>query len=75
MLYKEITDIIEKQKTAVLCVLVQTKGSTPRLAGSKMLVFPDGQISGTIGGGEMEHRVVSEALEALVQRKPRLISV
>jgi len=74
MLYKEIAEIIDQQGTAALCVLVQTKGSTPRLAGSKMLVFPDGRISGTIGGGEMEHRVVQEALDAIQVGKPRLIS-
>jgi xanthine dehydrogenase accessory factor len=73
-MFHEITNIIEKQERAVLCVLVQTKGSTPRLAGSKMLVYPDGRISGTIGGGEMEHRVVQEALEALEDGKTRLIS-
>jgi xanthine dehydrogenase accessory factor len=74
MLYEEITQIIEQQGTAVLCVLVQTKGSTPRLAGSKMLVYPDGRLSGTIGGGEMEHRVVQEALDSLIVGKPRLVS-
>jgi xanthine dehydrogenase accessory factor len=74
MMFHEITNIIEKQERAVLCLLVQTKGSTPRLAGSKMLVYPNGRISGTIGGGEMEHRVVQEALQALEDGKPRLIS-
>jgi xanthine dehydrogenase accessory factor len=73
-MFHEITNIIEKQERAVLCVLVQTKGSTPRLAGSKMLVYPDGRISGTIGGGEMEHRVVQEALQALEDGKTRLLS-
>lgn len=73
-MFKEIAKIIEKQETAVLCVLVKTKGSTPRLAGSKMLVFPDGSISGTIGGGEMEHRVINEALDALKDGKTRLLS-
>ncbi|MEN8240930.1 MAG: XdhC family protein [Chloroflexota bacterium] len=74
MLFKEIAEIIDQQGTAALCILVQTKGSTPRQAGSKMLVFPDGRISGTIGGGEMEHRVVQEALDAIQVGKPRLIS-
>ena len=38
-----------------------------------MLVYENGRISGTIGGGEMEARVVSEALEALQDQQPRLI--
>jgi xanthine dehydrogenase accessory factor len=73
-MFHEIAKIIEEQGRAVLCVLVQTKGSTPRQSGSKMLVFPDGRISGTIGGGELEHRVVQEALQALEDGKPRLLS-
>jgi xanthine dehydrogenase accessory factor len=74
MPYQEIAELIKQQERAVLCIVVETKGSTPRSAGSKMLVYPDGSISGTIGGGEMEHRVVQEALEALAEGKPRLIS-
>jgi len=74
MILQQAAELIKKQARAVLCVVVETKGSTPRQAGSKMLVFPDGSISGTIGGGEMEHRVVQEALAALAEGKPRLIS-
>lgn len=74
MIYKKVAEIIEKQESAVLCTLIRTKGSTPRLAGSKMLVFPDGSIAGTIGGGEVEHRVVGEALEAMKDGKTRLLA-
>jgi xanthine dehydrogenase accessory factor len=38
-----------------------------------MLVYADGRASGTIGGGEMEARVVAEALAALEDGRPRLI--
>ena len=38
-----------------------------------MLVYENGRISGTIGGGEMEARVVAEALAALQDQQPRLI--
>jgi xanthine dehydrogenase accessory factor len=39
-----------------------------------MVVYPDGQILGTIGGGELENRVRREALDALKEGKPRLLS-
>ena len=39
-----------------------------------MLVFPDGNVEGTIGGGEMENRVHQAALEALEDGKTRLVS-
>jgi xanthine dehydrogenase accessory factor len=38
-----------------------------------MIIFPDGCIEGTIGGGEMESRVVAEALESLRDGETRSI--
>lgn len=38
-----------------------------------MLVFPDGRIQGTVGGGELENRVRQEALLALKDGQPRLL--
>jgi len=60
--YSEISNCIQNNKTAVLCVITQTEGSTPRKAGSKMLVFPDGTISGTVGGGSIEKQCIEDAL-------------
>ncbi len=59
---------------AVLCTVVRERGSVPRHAGSKMLVYPDGHVLETIGGGEMESRVVRVALEALADGRPRTVS-
>ena len=39
-----------------------------------MLVYPDGHILGTVGGGEVENRVIKEALQALDDRTPRLLA-
>lgn len=49
----------------VLATIVKDRGSVPRHAGSKMFVFPDGRIVGTIGGGEMESRVIAHAAELI----------
>ena len=38
-----------------------------------MLVFEDGHFIGTVGGGEVETRVIQEALAALKDGKPRLL--
>ena len=54
--------------------VVDTSRSVPRRAGAKMLVFRDGSISGTVGGGEMEARVVAEAVAALGDGRCRLLS-
>lgn len=73
-IYQLVTEIENKTERAALCTIVSAKGSTPRRAGSKMLVYPDGRVEGTIGGGEMESRVVQAALASLEDRKTRLVS-
>src|SRR5690606_7826417 len=45
-------------------------GSTPRVAGARMLIFADGSIVGTIGGGNIEHQVIRAALDAIVAGRP-----
>jgi xanthine dehydrogenase accessory factor len=63
-------DIIDDLKTAaeqgipaVLCIVTSTSGSTPRKAGAKMLVYSDGTLKGSIGGGSIEHQAIQDALE------------
>lgn len=49
----------------VLATVVGTKGRTPRDEGARMLVFPDGSIEGTIGGGGVEQLATEAALARL----------
>jgi xanthine dehydrogenase accessory factor len=72
--FQRLQKIEEDLESVALCIIVSAKGSTPRRAGSKMLVFPDGHFEGTIGGGEFESRVREAAKEALADGKPRLVS-
>jgi len=55
-----------------LCTVIRARGSTPRHAGSKMLVFEDGRIVGTIGGGEMESRIITLARQIARASEPRI---
>ncbi|MDI6784845.1 MAG: XdhC/CoxI family protein, partial [bacterium] len=57
-----------------LAVITKTVGSTPRKAGSKMLIYPDRSISGTIGGGAMEEEVIATAVQCLNDRQIRNVS-
>lgn len=59
---------------AALCTIIQTKGSTPRKAGAKMLVYKDHSIVGSIGGGEIEARVIEEAVESIQTGKSKILS-
>jgi xanthine dehydrogenase accessory factor len=70
----QLLDAIDHRKTVAIATIVATDRSVPRRAGSKMLVFADGTTSGTIGGGEMEARVITEALETLASGKPRQLT-
>ena len=71
--FQAVADLEKQYQIGVLCTVVYTQGSTPRHAGSKMLVRSDGSIVGTIGGGELENRVITEALAVLRDGQPRLL--
>lgn len=51
----------EEGTEIVLATIVARRGSAPREIGTKMIVFPDERIVGTIGGGCMESEVIREA--------------
>ena len=70
-IFRALAELETSHQSAALCIVVRTSGSTPRHSTSKMLVYPDGHILGTVGGGELESRVVREALESLQDGKPR----
>ena len=63
----------EAGETVVLATIIKTRGSTPRHAGAKMILYENGRSSGTIGGGELEARVRAVAQEVLQDGQPRTI--
>jgi xanthine dehydrogenase accessory factor len=73
-LYQSLVELESSRQPGSLCTVVRTSGSTPRHSTSKMLVFSDGHIQGTVGGGELENRVRQEALTALKDGKPRFLT-
>jgi xanthine dehydrogenase accessory factor len=73
-IYRALLELEEKNEPGALCTIVRSQGSTPRRATSKMLVYADGSITGTVGGGELENRVIQEALEVIQTGQARLVS-
>jgi len=71
---KEALKRIDKGETIALVTVVETKGSTPREVGAKMVVGKDGLIAGTIGGGITEAKVIEEVKQALKEGKGKLIT-
>jgi xanthine dehydrogenase accessory factor len=72
-IYQQLAELEKKGEAFAFCTIVSASGSTPRHEGSKMLVFEDGRISGTVGGGEAEYLVIQEALSAIKERKNKIL--
>lgn len=51
----------------MLCTIVEKQGAAPREVGSRMLYSDQGEQTGTIGGGLMEHLVKKKADEMFAQ--------
>lgn len=68
-----LTEAIDAGRPVAVATVVDTRRSVPRHAGSKMLIFGDGTQAGSIGGGEMEGRVLAAAAESLTDGRPRLL--
>lgn len=71
---KEALGRKNKGETIALVTIVETKGSTPREVGAKMVVGKDGLITGTIGGGITEAKVIEEVKQALKEGKGKLLT-
>ena len=61
----ELCRLEQNGEKAVLATIIATQGSTPRKTGSQMIVYPDGALKGTVGGGCSEAEVRREALLCL----------
>jgi xanthine dehydrogenase accessory factor len=61
-------------KGAALATVVETWGSAPRQAGSQLAISGGGEIMGSVSGGCVEGAVVTEALAALEDGIPRLLT-
>jgi len=71
--FAAVADALERGEPAALVTIVATHGSTPQRVGAKMLVYADGRIVGTIGGGCYENDAFWKAREAIANRKPQLL--
>lgn len=70
-IFRAAAELADSQTPFVLITVIQTKGSTPRDAGAKMIWRPGaaetgaasaaGELIGTVGGGQFEHLVIDAA--------------
>jgi len=59
-----LAELCEKEVPCVLITVMEAKGSTPREAGTKMVVTIDAQFE-TIGGGNLEFQAIEQARDLL----------
>jgi xanthine dehydrogenase accessory factor len=71
--FAAVAEALERGEPAALVTIVATTGSTPQRVGAKMLVFGDGRMVGTIGGGCYENDAFGKAREAILNRKPQMV--
>jgi xanthine dehydrogenase accessory factor len=65
LLYGDIARLTEQGLPFVLATVIDSQGSTPQKAGSKMLILEKGETRGTVGGGAIEKQIVDAAITLL----------
>ena len=59
---KKIQEIIEKNIPAYLVTVTSASSSIPTKLGERMITFQDGKIFGTIGGGDLEKKIIDDII-------------
>jgi xanthine dehydrogenase accessory factor len=69
-IHRALVDFAGAGRAPALAVILKDTGSTPRKAGTKALIDPNGAITGTIGGGSVEAEAQRRAVEAIRSGRP-----
>lgn len=59
----------------IMATIVRKSGSAPRGVGARMLLLPNGEVRGTIGGGLAEHQAIQTMRELLLAPRPLLTHI
>ncbi|MFH0994752.1 MAG: XdhC/CoxI family protein [Pseudomonadota bacterium] len=57
--------MLSRKQPLVMALILSQEGSTPRTAGTRMMIGADGAVVGTIGGGRIEADVMETAREMM----------
>lgn len=68
--YEKVNELLAARIPFVAVTVVDTTGSVPNEAGTKMLVTAKGLIHGTVGGGKIEKKAIEEAQKLLASDDP-----
>ncbi len=67
--YEKIAELINNKKEFVVATVVNAESSTSGKIGFKMIILPDGETIGTVGGGTLEQDVINEAKKMFTTHK------
>lgn len=71
--FLHISRELARGRTVAVAVVIRRHGSGPREPGAKMTIDSDGRVWGTVGGGELEHRVMERARYVLRTGRPERV--
>ncbi len=74
-LWLRAREALLRGEAVAVATITRTWGHSPREVGAKMLVFRDGRILGTVGGGCGESEIRMAALQSLDSGQPRICLV
>ena len=74
-LYRALVEAARQGRRCALATVVETRGSTPRKVGTKMLVDPERGLVGTVGGGCGEAEVIEAARDTLADGRTRRLRI
>ena len=67
--WQKIYRELKANRSVVLAMVMEKKGSAPRGVGAHMLILADGTTMDTIGGGKLEYLAITEAKSNLKENK------
>jgi xanthine dehydrogenase accessory factor len=71
--FNDVSKYLREGKRLILARIIKQSGSVPRSAGTQCIIFEDGSIRGTIGGGLLEHQVMEMARECFQKETSSLM--
>jgi xanthine dehydrogenase accessory factor len=75
-LFENLDRLRNAEGKVAVATLVNTRGTTPRKEGAKMLVGEDGRVLGSVTiGGCVDAQVIEESASVLAAHKPRLLEL
>ncbi len=73
-LFQSLLERLASGCPCALCAVINTRGSTPQVAGALLLVHANGDVEGTVGGGCLEAEVRRKALVMLASQSSCALS-